>query len=241
MSETDPNNTALEPEAPAAAPEAPDSHAAEALAEEQPTEREKEQASRYDKRIGYLRSQATQAARDRDEMAARLAALEAQVRGNVHPQQQIDPQVQALIEQEAQRRAEAQRTQERINTFHSAGRDAYPDWQQRCSDLQAMGADAQIAALLVEIPDGHRVAAALRDAPEEIEHIASLRGERARAVALGQFAEKASRPLRNVSKAPAPPKPIAGRASPTFVQQQATTDQLVEYYAREAMERRRRG
>ena len=236
MSETT-EHTALEPEGAAAPSAAPDSPAAETPVEEQPTEREKEQASRYDKRIGYLRSQATQAARDRDEMAARLAALEAQVRGNVHPQH-----VQALIEQEAQRRAEAQRTQERINTFHSAGRDAYPDWQQRCSDLQAMGADAQIAALLVEIPDGHRVAAALRDAPEEIEHIASLRGERARAVALGQFAEKmASRPLRNVSKAPAPPRPIAGRVSPTFVEQQATTDQLVEHYARQAMEQRRRG
>lgn len=235
MSETE-QNTALEPEG-ASTP----SEATETPAEEQPSEREKEQASRYDKRIGYLRSQATQAARDRDEMAARVAALEAQVRGNVHPQQQIDPQVQALIEQEAQRRAEAQRTQDRINTFHSAGRDAYPDWQQRCTDLQAMGADAQIASLLVEIQDGHRVAAALRDAPEELEHIASLRGERARAVALGQFAEKmAARPLRNVSKAPAPPKAISGRVNPTFNEYQATTDQLTDFYARQAMEQRRK-
>ena len=95
-------------------------------------------------------------------------------------------------------------------------------------------------ALLVEMQDGHKVAAALRDAPEEVEHIASLRGERARAIALGQFAERmAGRPTRNVSRVPAPPKPISGRASPVFNQQQATTDQLVKFYSDEAMEKRR--
>jgi hypothetical protein len=231
MSETEHDNPALEPEGATAPSEAP-----ETPAEEQPTEREKEQASRYDKRIGYLRSQATQAARDRDEMAARLAAIEMQLRAGG----QAQPDPQQIIQAEAQRLAEQQRTQDRINSFHSAGRDAYPDWQQRCNDLQAMGADAQIAALLVEMPDGHRIAAALRDTPEELEHIASLRGERARAIALGQFAERATaKPTRAVSRAPAPPRPIQGRASPVFNEQQATTEQLVEHYARQAMEQRR--
>jgi hypothetical protein len=234
MSETE-QTTAPEPEATTAPPDAPETPAAE-----QPTEREQEQQTRFEKRIGYLRSQATQAARDRDEMAARLAALEQHVRTGGQPQQQPDPVIQQAIQAEAGRLAEAQRTQDRIGTFHTAGRDAYPDWQQRCSDLQAMGADAQIAALLIEIPDGHKVAAALRDAPEEVEHIASLRGERARAIALGQFAERmAARPTRAVSRAPAPPKPIQGRASPQFNEQAATTDQLVEFYAKQAMDQRR--
>jgi hypothetical protein len=237
MSETE-QTTAPEPEATTAPPDAPETPAPEDHGA-QPTEREQEQQTRFEKRIGYLRSQATQAARDRDEMAARLAALEQHVRTGGQPQQQPDPVIQQAIQAEAGRLADAQRTQERIGTFHAAGRDAYPDWQQRCSDLQAMGADAQIAALLVEIPDGHRVAAALRDAPEDLEHIASLRGERARAIALGQFAEKmAARPTRNQSRAPAPPKPIQGRASPQFVEQQATTDQLVEFYAKQAMDQR---
>lgn len=230
MSETE--NTALEPEGTTAAPE-PQETPPEA---EQPTEREKEQASRYDKRIGYLRSQATQAARDRDELAARLAAIEAQMRAGG----QAQPDPQQIIQAKAQELAEQQLLQDRINTFHASGRDAYPDWQQRCSDLQAMGADAQIAALLVEMQDGPKVAAALRDAPEELEHIASLRGERARAIALGQFAERmTARPARNVSRAPAPPKPIQGRTAPTFNEQAATTDQLVEHYSKVAMDRRR--
>lgn len=231
MSETE--NTALDRDgvtAPSEAPETP--------AEEQPTEREKEQASRYDKRIGFLRSQATQAARDRDELAARLAQIEAQLRAG--GQAQSDPQ--QLIQAEAQKLAEQQRLQDRINTFHSSGRDAYPDWQQRCADLQAMGADAQIASLLVEMQDGPKVAAALRDAPEELEHIAALRGERARAIALGQFAAKMeARPTRNVSRAPAPPKPIQGRANPQYnTYQETDTNKLADYYAREDMEKRMR-
>ena len=240
MSETQ-HNTALEPEGAPAPSEAPETPAVEALdspaaAEEQPTEREKEAESRFNKRIGYLRSQATQAARDRDELAARLAALEQHIRAG--GQAQPDPQQQ--IEAEVQRRAEAVRTQDRINAFHATGREAYPDWQQRCADLQAMGADAQIAALLVEMQDGPKVAAALRDAPEEIEHIASLRGERARAIALGQFAARLeAKPARNVSRAPAPPPPVRGRSSPQFNEQQATTQQLVDFYAAKAMESRR--
>lgn len=233
MSETE-QPTPLDPDGATAPSEAP-----ETPVEEQPTEREKEQASRYDKRIGYLRSQATQAARDRDELAARLAQIEAQLRAG--GQQQQDPQ--QIIRAEAQRLADEQRLQERINTFHAAGRDAYPDWQQRCADLQAMGADAQIAALLVEMPEGPKVAAALRDAPEEIEHIASLRGERARAIALGQFAAKMeARPTRNVSRAPAPPKPIQGRANPQYnTYNETDTNKLAQYYADQAMEQRRRG
>jgi hypothetical protein len=234
MSETE-HDTPLEPEG-AVAP----SDAQETPAEEQPSEREKEQETRFTKRIGFLRAQVSQAVSDRNEFAARLAALEGQVRATGQTYQPADPATQQVINAEAQRIAEAQRTQERIATFHSAGRDAYPDWQQRCSDLQTMGADAQIAALLVEIPEGHKIAAALRDAPEDMELIASLRGERARAVALGQFAERlAARPTRNVSKAPAPPKPVSGRVNPSFVEQQATTAQLVDFYAAQAMERRR--
>lgn len=231
MSETE-HRPQDEPEVPVTPAEAP-----ETPAEEQPTEREKEAESRFNKRIGYLRSQATQAARDRDEMAARLAALEQRLQAGG---QQVQQDPQTIIQAEAQKLAEQQRTQDKINTFHAAGRDAYPDWTQRCSDLQAMGADAQIAALLVEMPDGHKIAAALRDTPEELEHIASLRGERARAIALGQFAERQNaRPARNVSRAPQPPRPIQGRVAPQFNEQAATTDQLVRYYAEQAMERRR--
>lgn len=242
MSETE-HPPAPEPEPSPAPADAPQPAPAEppAPGEEgaQPSEREKEAQARFDKRIGYLRSQLSASQRDRDQFAQRLATLEAQMRGG-QQQQAIDPQLQQVIEQEADRRAAAQRTQDRITTFHEAGRAAYADWTERCNDLQAMGADAEIAALLVDMPEGHRVAAALRDAPEEIERIASLRGERARAIALGRFAAQvADTPARNVSRAPRPPPPVQGRVAPRFIEQQATPDQLVEFYSRQAMERRR--
>jgi hypothetical protein len=200
---------------------------------------EDERQSRYDKRLGLMRAQLSSAARERDEMAARLAALEQHMRQNggqapVPP----DVQVQEHIRQEAQKLAEQERTKERIAAFHDAGRTEYPDWQRRCEDLQAMGVDAQIAALLVEMPSGAKVAAALSEDPEAIERIASLRGERARAVALGQYAERiAAQPTRAVSKAPPPPKPVQGRVAPEFnpYNPNHNTDQLVDYFSREAM------
>jgi hypothetical protein len=244
MSETE-QQTTLEPEGATAPSEAQETLAGDGRpageahpGEEQPTEREKEQATRYDKRVGYLRSQVTQAQRERDEIAQRLTALEAQMRqSGVQPSP--EHQYQEAVRQEAARQTEEQRTQERIKAFHDAGREAFPDWLGRMGDLQAMGA-IPISALLVEMEDGHRVAAALRDAPDELERITSLRGERARAIALGQFAAQlAAKPTRNVSKAPAPPRPIQGRANLQFNEQQASTEQLVEHYSRQAMERRR--
>jgi hypothetical protein len=233
MSETE-QPTVLEPEgapAPSGAPETP-------AAEDQPTEREKEQASRYDKRIGYLRSQAARAEQAQAAAEQRLAALEAQMKqSGVQPSP--EQQYQEAVRAEATRQTEQQRTQERIKAFHDAGREAFPDWQGRMGDLQAMGA-IPISSLLVEMEDGHRIAAALRDAPDELERITSLRGERAQAIALGQFAEKlAARPTRNVSKAPPPPPPIQGRSNPQFNEYQATTEQLVAEYSRRDMQRRR--
>jgi len=153
MSETE-EQQGQETEAPGEAPEAP-----ETSAPEQPEPKPPEEESRFNRRIGALRAQLGTAARERDQMAARLAALEAQVRNGGQPAPPPDPQLEAAINQEADRRAEERRLQDRINSFHQAGRDAYPDWTQRCNELQGMGADAQIAALLVEMPEGHKIAA----------------------------------------------------------------------------------
>lgn len=231
MSETI-QDTTPEPEAVSEAPEA----APEAPPEPDPKEAE----ARLNKRIAFLRAQASTAQRERDQFAARLAAVEAQARQAQPQQQPVDPQIQQAIQAEAHRISEHERTQERIQAFHAEGREAYPDWPQRMNDLQAMGADAEMANLLVSMTGGHKIAAALRDEPEELERIAALRGERARAIALGQYAAKlAATPTRQISRAPPPPKPVQGRVAPVFNEQQATTDQLVDFYAKQAMERRR--
>jgi len=175
-------------------------------------------------------------------MAARLAALEQRTQPQQQSQQvQLDPQVQQLIDQAAERKLEETRTRERVQAFHDAGSEQYPDWQKRCQDLQAMGADAQIAALLVEMPDGHRIAGSLRDDPEALERIALIKGERGRAIALGQFAAKIeAEPTRHASRAPRPPAPLpAGRSAATpnpYLMQ--STDDLVRYFRAQETQKR---
>ena len=151
----------------------------------------------------------------------------------------------------AQIRAEVE-TQIRQETFHNQGRAAFPDWEQRCGDLIKMGADSNFAALLVEMPEGVKVAAALAADPAEVERIANLRSERARAVALGKYAatiEDAppargnghAPPPPQVTRAPAPIRPVTGRANPTFNEYTASGEQLADFYLKRDLERARGG
>lgn len=230
MSET--NDTALEPEAAPSPPEAPETPP-------ESTPEQKEAEARLERRFASMSARMGRLGRERDELAQRLAQLEGQGNSGGQPPQPIDPQLQAAIDQRAAQMAEQGRTQERVATFHEAGKTAYPDWRQRCDDLQAMGADPQFAALLVEMDGGHKIAAALRDAPEELEHIASLRGERARAIALGQFAARLeAQPTRAVSKAPPPPQPISGRVAPQPGGPNWSADDWANYYSKQDLERR---
>src|SRR5215472_14169345 len=157
MSET--QTEALEPQAAPAPSEAPETPS--------PEEQAAAQQSALEKRVATMSARMGNLGRERDELRARVAQLEAGLR------------TQQPSQQQAQQISAGERTQEKIRSFHAAGKEAYPDWAQRCDDLQAMGADPQFAELLVEMDQGHKVAAALRDDPEQLERIASLRGERA--------------------------------------------------------------
>lgn len=169
--------------------------------------------ARLDRRIGALRGQVSQIARERDQIAARLAAIEqGMAQQNVDPQQQ---QLEQFIEQRAEQKAALKLEEQRVRAFHEQGATRYPDWQQRCADLQGMGADQEIAKLLVAMPDGARVAGALRDDPDALERIAAAGSRDERAIALGQYAAKLElQPGRQVSRAPAPPPSLPGRSSP---------------------------
>jgi len=233
MSET--QTEALEPQAAPAPSEAPETPT--------PEEQAAAQQSALEKRVATMSARMGNLGRERDELRARVAQLEAGLRTQQPGQQQLDPQIAAAIQQQAQVISAGERTQEKIRSFHAAGKEAYPDWTQRCDDLQAMGADPQFAELLVEMDQGHKVAAALRDDPEQLERIASLRGERARAIALGQYAAKLdAQPTRAVSKAPPPPKPIqrGGGVAPAFNEYaEVDASSLADFYSRQDLERRR--
>ena len=117
-----------------------------------------------------------------------------------------------------------------------------------------MGADGGFAQLLVEMPDGVKVAAALAADPAEVERIANLRSERARAVALGKYAatiedtppargngHSHATPTPQMTRAPAPIRPVTGRANPQFNEYTASGEQLVDMYLKRDLERARGG
>jgi hypothetical protein len=242
------SNTTTDPQggaAPAAEPAATETEAtapADAGAATETTETEQPKPSRVDRRIAALSARLSAGEQERARLAAELERTRTQAPRQPSP---VTPEdIPRLVEQQVAERLE----RDRADRFHEAGRASYPDWQDKCAALMQMGADAQIAQLLIETPDGPAVAAALADDPEEMERIAGLRTERARAIALGRFAASMEKKApagapaagaRRTTQAPPPIRPIGGgTARAAFNEATATTQQLVEYYAKQAAERR---
>lgn len=126
----------------------------------------------------------------------------------------------------------------RAERFHQEGAAEFSDWSKKCADLMAMGADKEFASLLLEMPNAPRVVAALADDPEEVQRIAGIYSERGRAIALGAYAAKlnngAAAAPAPVTRAPAPVRPVSGRASPTFNEYTASAQDLVDHYLKPA-------
>jgi len=204
-----------------------------------PEEAQKERESRLDRRITGLRIQLSNSERARQETAQEVEALKAQLRAMFPQPPPPDPQHQAAVRAEAQQISAAERFAEKKEAFHAAGREAFPDWEQRMSELQGLGA-VPISSLFLELPNGHRVAAALRDNPEALQEIMAHSTQEARAVALGKYMQQISAaPTRNISRAPPPPKPIQGRVSTQFDPYASgnSTDRLVDFFSNQAMQK----
>ena len=236
------------------APPAPESTPPET---DEPTPaREADERDKEDRRIAALRARLGAAERAQD---AQRAELEHWRRvAAAQPQQEETPeQRMARFEAEADARAEARLLQRR---FHEEGNAAFPDWKQRCDDLMEMGADPQIAKLLVDTPGGVRIAAALAEDPAALERIANIQSPHGRAVALGKYAATiedappargnwhshaslaaGAAPTPQVTRAPAPIRPVTGRANPTFNEYTAPPEQLVDVYLKRDLERARGG
>jgi hypothetical protein len=219
-----------------AAPEGASTETTDTTDTTETTETEQQRQSRGDRRYAELSAR----------LAAQAAELELLRSASRQPQlgdPNLTPQQQAWLDQRVAQEVQRKATQERAERFHEAGRAQYPDWKERCADLMEMGADSQIAELLLELPDGAKVAGALHDDPEELQRIAGLRTERARAIALGNYAASLAPRARTprVSNAPPPIKPLANpTARTTFNEYTASADELAEYYAKQAMDARRK-
>ena len=228
MSET---TTALAPE-PAPAPDpAPAPEPVEQVEGEQTEEQRQHPA---DKRFAVLTAKLSAAERIQAEQRSELEWW----RGQRQPAAPVADTPEAREQQlRAQIRAE-EGMRLRAERFHQEGAAEFPDWSKKCADLMAMGADAPLAALLVELPNAPRVVAALADDPEEVQRIAGIHSERGRAIALGAYAAKlnngAAAAPAPVTRAPAPVRPVSGRASPTFNEYTASAQDLVDHYLKPA-------
>lgn len=139
----------------------------------------------------------------------------------------------------------------KVKNLHDQGRSQYPDWGQRAQRVVDMGGDAQFANLIVDMPPSEavRVVGALSEDPEALQRIVDLKSERARAVALGKYAATIedtppargnghAAPSPQMTRAPAPIRPVTGRANPQFNEYTADGNTLVDRYMKQAIEQR---
>ena len=191
--------------------------------EQQPAEPTPEERKARDtaRRIAQLTARQHAEAARAEAAEARARELETRLARQQAGEQAPPGTPQADIDRLVAQRVAQLDAQRQTQAFHDAGRAELgaDKWAQTCTDLLDMGADAQLAELLIELPGGPKVAAALAADPAELQRIAGLRTERGRAVALGQYAErvsaKAAAPKAPppTSNAPAPIRPVErGRA-----------------------------
>lgn len=240
MSETteQPEGTPAEPE-PTPAPES--TPETEEQSPDQTPRREAE--PKEDRRIAQLRARLGAAEREQEAQRAELEFYRRQAQQHVPQDETPDQRYQR---ERAQIRAEVE-MQIRTERFHAEAYEQYPDWDKRRDDLVKMGADPGIAAMLVEMPGGVRVAGALADDPAELQRIAAIKSERGRAIALGKYAASIEadgaappRSTPQVTRAPAPIRPVTGRAAPQFNEYTASGQDLVDRYMKQNLENRAR-
>lgn len=201
--------------------------------EDTPQREADEARDKEDRRIRQLVAKNAAKDRENEELRRERDYLRS-IAQQQAPEQETPEQAYARIEREADARAEAKIAAKR---FHEEGHAQYRDWGQKTQDLIDMGADPNMASLLIEMPGGVRVAAALSEDPAELQRITSIQSERGRAIALGKYAAQieagdggnghAAQPARQITRAPAPIRPVTGRVTPQFNEYTADAQTLV--------------
>jgi hypothetical protein len=128
---------------------------------EEPEQKPQREADEEGRRVAQLRARLGAQERENARKDAELEFYRRQAQQQTPAEETPE---QRYMRERATIRAEVEQ-QIRTERFHEQGQSAYGDWKQRCDDLVAMGADAGMAALLVEMPDGVKVAASLAGDP----------------------------------------------------------------------------
>jgi hypothetical protein len=210
-------------------------------------EADEERESRGDKRFAVVTAQRAALQRERDALRAENEFYRRQLAGQA-PEQDTPEQAQQRLRMQVRAEVEAEI---KIKNLHAEGYTQYADWDDRRNRVVNMGGDAEFANLIIDMPprEAVRVVAALAEDPEALMRIVDLKGERQRAVALGKYAatiEDAQAQRSNghappqVTRAPAPIRPVTGRAAPQFNEYTADGQTLVDRYMKQNLEQQRR-
>lgn len=248
MSETTEPDGKPEPVSDTPAQPAPESTPPES--DEPAPAKEAEEREKEDRRTAVLRARLGTAERERDALRAEAEHYRRQVAQQA-PEQDTPEQAQQRLRMQVRAEVEAEIKKDNL---HAHGNAQFADWGQRAQRVVDMGGDAQFAQLVLDMPPSEavKVVAALSEDPEALQRIVDLRSERARAVALGKYAatiEDAPQARGNghatstpqVTRAPAPIRPVTGRANPTFNEYTASGEQLADFYLKKDLERARGG
>jgi hypothetical protein len=194
---------------------------AEKQPSEEPTEDKPEKKTPwFVERIAKQREELARERQQREELNARLAALEQQQQGQQNPDQQqqqrppTEAELQKMVWDKAAQIAEAQAYQSKLVSFDNAGRKDFPDFVDRCNTIASLGAaeNPVFMQAVTSMDDGHKVVAQLAENPQKAMEILSLPPV-AMAVALARYAQSTPAPKPPpVSTAPKPVKPISGAA-----------------------------
>ncbi len=171
------------------------------------------------KRIGQLTRQRHEAERKADAAqaeAARYRQLVEQMQRGEEPEVTRagqEPDIDALVTKRAAELSQQQAAAERGVSVSKAGAEAYQDFQSAVKTLDAIGISDDQVRNLLGLDDAHKVIYQLGKNPDEAMRILSLpplqQGRE-----LERMAAKAANPApKAVSKAPAPVKPVDGRAN----------------------------
>lgn len=225
----EPTETTVDPEAEAESePKAePEPEAKEEKSDDEQSEFEKRLA-----RLAFKEREARNRARALEEEVARL-------RGQAPPLSPDDA-TEKLVQERAAALAAQQVFNDKANAVHRQGLETFPDFQQRLNELHAAGVNLTnpMVEAAIDVGDAHKVIHYLARNIDEAETIVALPPARMGA-ALAKIAAKiAATPVRSVSKAPPPIKPLGGkgRAEPN-----EDTMPISEYMAREDERARNRG
>jgi hypothetical protein len=210
--------------------------AADAPEQAETKEDAKPDESEFEKRISRMAFEKRQAEKNARALQERLDRLEGKA-----PPLPKDEEVAQLVEQRAAEMAKIAAYNEKANTIYKAGMNEYPDFELKLKDLRELGGiSPEFVEAADEAGDAHKIIAYLSRNLDEAERVMQMPPHKMGA-ALGKIGNRlvALAAAKPQSKAPAPIKPIGGKAKAELSDDNMSIDEFMKREDEKMFSRRR--